>query len=137
MQFRPQGRGMRRGSEWTVLGAALGLALAAAGCTGGATSSGSFERSLSVTGPARLELANGSGSVQISAGDPGQVRIRGEVRIRTWLWDSAERRLAEFTSHPPIEQRGNIIRVGYEREAMRRATVSYTISVPAETDVQA
>ena len=115
------------------------LAGIAAGCAGTATSSGGFERTLSVTGPARLELQNGSGSAQITAGEAGQVRVRGEFRARAWSWENLSRRLEELSSNPPIEQQGNLVRVGSSKykDLLRSVTVNYTIVVPAETKLQA
>jgi len=116
-----------------VLGALL---LAAAGCGGHVTSSASFDRTLSVTGPVRLELQNGSGSVQITAGEPGQVRIHADVRGQAWGLGNAQQRAQEIASNPPIEQQGNLIRVGYDRFRMHTVAINYTIAVPAETELQ-
>lgn len=122
-----------------ALAALACLAGIAAGCAGTATSSGSFERTLSVTGPARLELQNGSGNAQITAGEAGQVRVRGEFRVRAWSWENLSRRVEELSSKPPIEQQGNLVRVGFSRDKdlLRSVTINYTIVVPAETELQA
>ena len=129
---------MPKQAGWAVRGALLALAVASAGCAGGPRSSASFERSLSVSGPLRLELANGSGSAQISAGDAGQVRIRGEVRARGWVPGDVRRRVEEIASNPPIERQGNLIRVGSgrTRDLMRSMTLNYTIVVPPETELE-
>src|SRR2546427_2110803 len=119
---------MAKQAGWAARGALLALAVASAGCAGGPGSSASFERSLSVSGPLRLELVNGSGSARISAGDPGQVRIRGEVRARGWVPGDVRRRVEEIASNPPIERQGNLIRVGSgrTRDLMRSMTLNYT-----------
>src|SRR6266852_1235907 len=129
---------MPKQAGWAARGALLALAVASAGCAGGPGSSASFERSLSVSGPLRLELVNGSGSARISAGDPGQVRIRGEVRARGWVPGDVRRRVEEIASNPPIERQGNLIRVGSgrTRDLMRSMTLNYTIVVPPETELE-
>lgn len=129
---------MPKRAGWTVRAALLALAVVSAGCTGGPGSSASFERSLSVSGPLRLELVNGSGSVQISAGEPGLARIRGEVRASGWVFGDVKRRIEEIASSPPIEGQGNLIRVGSgkTRDLMRSMTLNYTIVVPPETEVE-
>ncbi len=129
---------MPKQAGWAVRGALLALAVVSAGCAGGPGSSASFERSLSVSGPLRVELVNGSGSVQISAGDPGQVRIRGQVRASCWVFGDVRRRVGEIASNPPIERQGNLIRVGSgrARDLMRSMTLNYTIVVPPETELE-
>lgn len=127
---------MLRRAGWIVLATAAGLAILVSACTAMPAGTGDFERTLSVTGPVRLELQNGSGSVQINAGEAGQVRIHGEVRVHAWSLENAQRQVAEIVKNPPIEQQGNLIRIGSETERMRSATVSYTIVVPVETELQ-
>lgn len=126
---------MRRGTGW--IAPVVALAVVAVGCTVGPGSTGTFERTLTVTGPVRLELLNGSGKVEISAGEPGQVRIQGEVRARGWLLGDARARVKEITHNPPIEQQGNLIHIGYDKERLRWASINYTVVVPAETELQA
>lgn len=129
-----------RGAKETTskIGAAFALALlfAAAGCGCGATATSGFDRTLKVTGPVRLEVANGSGSVQIASGEPGQVRIRGEVRGQAFGLGDAQRRAEEIASHPPVEQQGNLIRVGYDKFRVQRLNIHYTIAVPEDTELQ-
>src|SRR2546426_159979 len=129
---------MPKQAGWAARGLLLALAVASAGCAGGPGSSASFERSLSVSGPLRLELVNRSGSARISAGDAGQVRIRGEVRARGWVPGDVRRRVEEIASNPPIERQGNLIRVGSgrTRDLMRSMTLNYTIVVPPETELE-
>src|SRR5205807_9958272 len=96
---------MAKQAGWAVRGALLALAVASEGCAGGPRSSASFERSLSVSGPLRLELANGSGSAQISAGDAGQVRIRVEVPARGRVPGEVRCRADQIGTDPPNERR--------------------------------
>jgi DUF4097 and DUF4098 domain-containing protein YvlB len=119
-----------------VLGATLALAGLASGCIG-PTSRGSFERTLTVTGPTRLYLTNGSGSARISAGASGQVHVRGEFRVRTLPWENSARRAADLAQDPPIRQEGSLIHIGLERYRGGNVSVDYDIEVPPETEVRA
>jgi DUF4097 and DUF4098 domain-containing protein YvlB len=85
----------------------------------------------------RLEIANGSGSAQVRIGQPGEVRVRADVRVRAWLFGDARSQLQEILKNPPVEQRGNLIHIGLDRQPMRSLTANYTIVVPAETELQA
>lgn len=128
---------MPRKIRFVALAGVLGLALLATACGLGPSSTGQFDRTLAVTGPVHLEIQNGSGGVEVKAGATGEVRIHAEVRVSVWPWENPRRRVQEITSDPPIEQQGNIIRIGFYKLRMRMATISYTIAVPAETDLTA
>lgn len=117
--------------------AALAIASMFSGCGVAASDEGSFDRTLTVSGPARLELSNGSGAVQITGGEPGKVRVRGVVRVRGFLFESAQQRLADILANPPVEQRGDTIRIGKDGSRLRNISISYTIEVPRETEVDA
>jgi DUF4097 and DUF4098 domain-containing protein YvlB len=108
-----------------------------AGCQNGPSVSGSFERSYTVNGPIRLELTNASGDVDITGSADGKVRVHGEVRASGFGSESSQKRLDETISHPPIEQRGDTIRIGKEMSHMRHVSIAYTIQVPHDTEVDA
>ena len=127
---------MPRHGVRVALATAAALAGMAYGCSYTPARFGSFERTLRVSGPVRLDVENGSGSVQIRAGEAGQVRIRGEVRARASFWQGSRQRMAEITTNPPIEQQGNLIRLGHDKERLRAVTVNYDIVVPAETELE-
>lgn len=90
---------------------------------------GSFDRALDVAGAVELEVVSGSGSITIRAGASDKVRVHGEIRSR----DDGKVRLLE--ENPPIEQNGNVIRIGFieDRDLRRGVSISYEIDVPAET----
>jgi DUF4097 and DUF4098 domain-containing protein YvlB len=111
-------------------------------CTGwGRTLEGSFERSLSVTGPVNLDVKTGSGNIDIRTGGASTVHIRGHIRVNTshLSEDEAEQRVHALESNPPIEQDGNTIRVGHIQDASlrRNVSISYEIVVPVQTQVTA
>jgi len=113
-------------------------ALLQAGCLRGG-SSATFERTLHVTGPVRLEVTTGSGGIVIRNGPAGEVRIHGEVRARGYALDSAARRAQEIASNPPLDQSGNMIRLGGRRgeSPFGAVAISYTIETPGDTQASA
>jgi hypothetical protein len=117
-----------------LLGAALVLAGLATACIG-PTARGSFDRTLTVKGPVRLYLTNGSGDAHVRAGAPGQVRIHAVIRVRAWVGGNAQRRVQEIAKNPPIRQEGSLIHVGFERYGNAGVTADYTIEAPPDTEL--
>jgi DUF4097 and DUF4098 domain-containing protein YvlB len=108
-----------------------------AGCNTGPSVSGAFDRNFNVTGPILLELSNASGDVNIAGSADGKVHVRGEVRASGFGFDNPQKRLDDTVSNPPIEQRGDTIRIGKEMSRMRNISITYTIQVPRDTEVSA
>lgn len=106
-----------------------------AGCGTGATSVGSFDRTYTVNGPIRLELANASGSVRITGGSGNQVRIHGDVRAHGMIFNNPEQQAKELSANPPIEQKPDIIRVGKELTRLNGVGIDYTIELPRNSEV--
>src|SRR5258708_14226546 len=84
------------------------------GCYNGPAVSGTFDRSYSVTGPIRVELANASGDVDITGSADGKVHVHGEVRASGFGSDTPQKRLAKPVSNPPVEQHVATFRIGKE-----------------------
>ncbi|MEE8200173.1 MAG: DUF4097 family beta strand repeat-containing protein [Candidatus Acidoferrales bacterium] len=97
---------------------------------------GSFERTLTVTGPVKLKVQTGSGDISVRAGEPGQVIVRGQIRARG---TDAEEKIEQLKANPPIEQDGNTIRVGpiQDRDLRRNVSISYELIVPVDTRLEA
>ena len=133
-------RTLRLGSLWVAvfsLFAAASLACAAMPDS----VKGSFERTLKVAGPADLDVNTGSGNITVRPGDGSTVRILGTIQASDrWLdgESAARERVRRLEANPPIEQNGNIIRVGYitERELRRNVAISYEITLPADSRVR-
>src|SRR5437016_11042362 len=106
-----------------------------AGCNSGPPVSGTFDRNYNVTGPIRLELTNASGDVDITGSADGKVHVRGEVRASGFGFDNPQKRLDDTLANPPIEQRGDTVRIGKEMSRMRNVSITYTIQVPRDTEV--
>jgi DUF4097 and DUF4098 domain-containing protein YvlB len=102
---------------------------------------GSFQRTLTVSGRADIEVGTGSGRIEVRPGRDGQVEIRGQIRA-TDDWGgnrrnplSREERVRRIEANPPIEQNGNVIRIGrIDDEALQNGvSISYTLTVPADS----
>jgi DUF4097 and DUF4098 domain-containing protein YvlB len=104
-----------------------------------ARSEGHFDRTLSVSGAANLDLMTGSGDVIIKAGGTNQVVVHGTVRGNNEWFSSSDSVVHQVESNPPIQQNGNSIRIGYNlpEDAKRHVSISYEVTVPANTVVQA
>jgi DUF4097 and DUF4098 domain-containing protein YvlB len=111
------------------------LALTNAGCAIGPTVNGSFDRTLTVTAPIRLELANASGNVSITGSCDNKVHVHAEVRSSGMGFDSPQKRLDEVVNNPPVEQKGDTIRIGKDISRVRNVSISYVIEVPHDTEV--
>ena len=103
------------------------LALAAVPARG---AEATFERTLTVNGTVDLTVITGSGSIQLTSGTDNRIHILGRVRSN-WGWGGDETRVREIAAHPPIEQTGNIVRIGEHNENLRNVSISYQIEAPA------
>lgn len=86
-----------------------------------------FERTLSVSGRVELSVSTGSGNIHITRGTGNQVHIWGKVKSG---WGANEQRVREIAAHPPVEQTGNIIRIGSHHENMHNISIDYEIQAP-------
>lgn len=126
-----------RTMTWITLAVASSLLGAA---TRARAAEGSFDRTLKVTGAADVDLTTGSGNIDVRKGDAGTVRIHAEIRVHEgWHLsdDEAERKVKAIEANPPIEQTGNIIRIGHiqDSELRRNVSISYELVVPQETQL--
>ncbi|MFQ5926253.1 MAG: DUF4097 domain-containing protein [Terriglobia bacterium] len=137
---------LRVGSSKAVLGLALVVLCVLPAATGLAAgpfaAEGSFERTLKVTGAVDLEVTTGSGHITVRTGDASSVQVRGTIKARRgWFGGgrSAEEKVRSLEANPPIEQDGNVIRIGRieERALRRNVSISYDLVVPVETRLRA
>jgi hypothetical protein len=98
-------------------------------------SEATFERNLSVSGRVELTVSTGSGHIHITRGSSSQVHISGRVKS-SWGGDSEER-VREIAANPPIEQTGNIIRIGSHHENYHNISIDYDIQAPADAFLEA
>lgn len=116
------------------LSALLVASASLAACGFGPTEHGSFDRTLDVSGPLRLELATASGAVRITGTTENRVHIHGDVSAGSFL-GSAKEELDKVISSPPIEQHTGVIRIGKSVNTFRNTSIAYTIEVPRETEL--
>ena len=100
---------------------------------------GTFELEFDVTGAVELEVSTGSGDVTVRRGGNGSVQVAGTIHVSRRADDPAGA-LRSIQATPPIEQNGNRIVIGRnsdeDRELMRNVSISYEITVPADTGLQ-
>jgi len=123
----------------SALIAALAALLAAAflaGCGPEAGPSGTADRSYTVSGPVRLELANGSGNSRVMVGAAGEVRVHAEFHVRAWPWDDPDRTLKDLLANPPFSQEGDLIRIGGDTWRRTEYSADYTVTVPPDTQMR-
>src|ERR1039457_2270694 len=92
-------------------------------------SEATFERNLSVSGRVELSVSTGSGNIHLTHSSGNQVHIFGKVKSS---WGGSDAKVREIAANPPIEQTGNIIRVGARHEILRNISIDYEIEAPAD-----
>lgn len=96
---------------------------------------GSFEKTLSVSGPVNLEVLTHSGDITVRAGSSGSVLIRAKIFVgNNWFGGGRDADVHQIEQNPPIRQEGNNIHIDYVD--MRNISVDYEITVPADTVVR-
>ena len=115
----------------TLVAAIVLFAAQAAFCA----SEGKFDRTLSVSGPVSLSVTTGSGDVHVTPGGDGSVVVH--ARVRAHGWSDADQRVKEVVDNPPIEQTGNVIRIGRKEENHwgHNVSIDYEITTPRQTGV--
>jgi len=119
-------------------GVLLFTALVASGLPALASESATFDRSFTVTAPVRLELSNGSGSVEIKGSSDGTVHVHGKVTPGGWsIFGGSGKNVEEVAANPPLEQSGSTIRIGKNSSWLKNVTIEYQVEVPHETEIDA
>ena len=122
----------------TVAIFALGAAMCATPAMAG--DDGHFERTLNVSGAVDLDVQTGSGEITVRTGDSSKVEIHGKIHVnRGWGNSEVAKQIQEIESNPPVEQNGNMIRVGHieNHDRKNNISISYEIVVPAQAKVKA
>lgn len=111
--------------------------LAAASLPATASSEGSFQRTLPVTGPVSLDLNTASGNVNVRTGSSSEVQVTGHIKVTNWFGGDADERVKRIEANPPIQQNGNEIRIGHmeDSQLLHNISISYDLVVPAETQL--
>ena len=103
---------------------------------------GSFDKTLKVSGAVDLTVSTGSGSIAVHTGDASTVHISARIRVSDgWHISESEakEKVRKLEANPPIEQDGNIIRIGEIRdeELRHNVSISYEVITPVETRLRA
>ncbi len=93
-----------------------------------------FERNLTVNGHVELSVSTGAGHIHITHGSGDRVHIVGRVKSN---WGSGDDKVQEIAKNPPIEQTGNIVRIGQRHENYHHITIDYDIEAPANSFLEA
>lgn len=102
---------------------------------------GSFEKTLTVTGPVDLDVVTDSGGITVLPGPAGSVRVHAILKAQHGWFDfnDAEAHIRELERNPPVEQTGNRVRIGYVhgRDLLRGVSMRLEIYTPAATQLRA
>jgi hypothetical protein len=93
-----------------------------------------FERTLSVNGRLELSVNTGSGNIHLTRGSGSQLHVVGRVKSN---WGGSDEKVREIASNPPIEQTGNIIRIGARHENLNHISIDYEIEAPSDAYLDA
>jgi hypothetical protein len=144
LRLPPEGGShMRSTMKLIVTVARTSLCLALALCPAVASAQraeGSFQRTLKLTGQADVDVVSGAGRIEVRQGSSGRVEVTGEIRSNDWGWTrrgrlSPEERVKRLEANPPVQQNGNIVRIGRidDQELSEGVSISYTVLVPSDT----
>ena len=98
---------------------------------------GRFDKTLTVNGPATLDIGTGSGYIHITPGPADSIHIIGHVHSsQGWFSDSSEESVRSVTDTPPIVQNGNDIEVG-QHIHYHNVSIDYVVTVPRGTAIKA
>jgi hypothetical protein len=111
------------------------------GIAGAAQQDGSFDRSLSVSGPVDLDVKTDSGGIAVKPGASGYLRVHATLKAQHGWFESSDvaSRIRQLERNPPVEQTGNHIRIGYvrDRDLLKGISMRLEIETPADTQVRA
>ena len=93
-----------------------------------------FERTLTINGRVKLSVATGSGNIHLTQGSGNRVHIFGKVHSN---WGGSDEKVREIAANPPIEQTGNIVRIGARHENLHNISIDYEIEAPADAYLDA
>jgi DUF4097 and DUF4098 domain-containing protein YvlB len=113
---------------------ALAAAILAFAAVPALATEATFERNLTVNGHVELTVATGSGHIHITHGSGNTLHISGRVKSN---WGSNEQKVREIANNPPIEQTGNIVRIGQRHENLHNISIDYDIEAPANSFLEA
>jgi DUF4097 and DUF4098 domain-containing protein YvlB len=107
---------------------------------------GSFQQTVSVDESISLDVSTGSGSISIISGPPGQVEVKGKIKVnkRSFLGifkrssEKMEEMVRAVENDPPVRLIDGKLMVGHidDKAHEHNLSISYEIVVPADTEVK-
>ena len=100
-----------------------------------------FEQTVALDETILLDVDTGSGSISVRAGSGGEATIVGKISVkRRWFGikpGNADEIIEAVRNNPPVALDDGRLRVGYfeDRSLGRKVSISFTITVPADTEV--
>lgn len=117
-----------------LAGLAVLVALGAATAVPARATEAKFERDLAVRGRVDLSVKTGSGSIHLTVGPAGHVHVIGRVRSN---WGGNDDQVREIAAHPPVEQTGDIVRIGESHMNLHNISIEYEVQAPADSFLSA
>src|SRR5260370_24132880 len=75
---------------------------------------GSFDRTLQVSGPVDLDVTTGSGNITVRTGGNGSGHVVAKIRAHaSWTGLSAAEKIRRLETTPPIAQHGHTIPISF------------------------
>lgn len=93
-----------------------------------------FERTLTANGRIELSVGTGSGHIHLTQGASGKVHVFARVKSN---WGGSDEQVRQIAANPPIEQTGNIIRIGGRHENYHNISIDYDIEAPSDVYLDA
>ena len=93
-----------------------------------------FDRTLKVSGKVDLNVSTGSGSIHITHGADGQIHVFGRVRS---TFGGSDEQVRQIAANPPIEQTGNIVRIGVHNQNLHNISIDYEVQAPVDCYLKA
>src|SRR5208282_1830592 len=78
---------------------------------------------------------NVSGDISITGSTDGKVHVHGDIRASGFGFGDPQKRLDDLVAHPPVELKGDTLRVGKESSRLHNVSISYALEVPRDTAV--
>jgi DUF4097 and DUF4098 domain-containing protein YvlB len=104
---------------------------------------GTFERTLQVSGRVNLNVLSSSGNIAVHTGGKSTVHVLAKIHAHNSAYDfwicwggpGAAEQISKLEMNPPIEQQGNTITIGKIDDWLTQCPVSidYDLTVPAQT----
>jgi hypothetical protein len=125
------------------LGVCFGLAVVSGGGCAldarGLQTEGAFARTLAVGGSVALDVRTGSGTIRVHQGAAGVVRVDARFRCTNlWTGLNADECVRRVEQSPPIEQSGNVIRLGVLHQPWDwgGVRIDFDVTVPPSAQVR-